>query len=194
MHLFNRILLIGLLGISVASAEDLIYEPKVIQAELPESEQLHQRDWRAAFSFGQVIPTNLDAVAQYGLQTHYLISNRWYAIGELWYSDWEGQTDTDLEPVTLVTGGIGFDLLQGSAKIKKGKTLPWTMYAQLHVGDHMMADYSGTYVGYALGWRLMKDDYFLGLETRRFNVDDHRLQAIHAEEGYQWLMQLGLYF
>lgn len=183
-----------LLSAMCSSAEDeLIYKPKVLMPEIPDSAKVEDRNWRVAGYLGQVLPSNLDSTDQLGGSLTYLVSNRWYITTELWYSNWNGQLIESTEAVR-VGAGVGVDLLQGAAYVAKGLTLPWTMYGQLSSGTHYMDDESATYYSGVMGWRLTKDNYYAGLEWQAFNIDDQRLQQIKADKGYQWAIQFGRYF
>ena len=183
-----------LLSAMCSSAEDeLIYKPKVLMPEIPDSAKVEDRNWRVAGYLGQVLPSNLDSTDQVGASLSYLVSNRWYAATELWYSKWNGHRVNSVG-VTKIGLGLGVDLFQGVAYVAKGLTLPWTMYGQVSGGNHHLDDESATYYSGALGWRLAKDNYYAGLEWRRFSVDDQRLQELKTDKGYQWAIQLGRYF
>jgi len=180
---------------AVCSADrgELIYQPKVLMPEVPDEIAVEDLNWRLSGFIGQVLPSNLDSTDQVGASLSYLVSNRWYAATELWYSKWGGHRVASFE-VTKIGVGLGYDLFQGAAYIAKGLTLPWTMYGQISAGNQYVDDDSGTYYSGALGWRLAKDNYYAGLEWRRFSVDDQRLQQLKTDKGYQWAIQLGRYF
>ena len=186
-----RVVILFFVFILAAEAEEpLIYQPILLSPEF-DYEEDEQANWMLGLSLGRHLPEYLHSGPRTAILANYLIWNRWYVNAEIWQSDWYA-LETEVLRATGGSIGVGFHLLEGAAYVSQGTVLPWVLYTQANAGQQSLKNRPGAYVSGALGWQVSMDEYYGGLEFRRFGVDSDMLRL--PDRGYQWSVIVGKYF
>jgi hypothetical protein len=176
-----------------AEVDDLIYQPKVLSPELKSDMDLEEHRWQLGLKLGQMLPANQNSSSKVGISANYLIWDKWYAAFNVDMNEWQ-LTPKATESAIAWSLGAGYSVLQGAAYITDGLTLPWQLYLELGVGEHVLDQASSNFATSAMGWQLSNDNNYAALEWRYFQINDERLQQIDSDKGYEWSITFGKYF
>jgi len=191
--ILTMMLLVFSAGHVFAADPELIYQPKVLIPEKKSNLDVVEYQWLLGISAGQTLVENQDHSFTYAISANYLIWQQWYAAAQLSQKEWQLSHETS-KSAMVWSVGAGYSVLEGSAYITDGLTLPWQMYTEVMVGEQALGGSSASYVDGALGWQLHKNNTYAALEWRYFSIDDERLQQIDSDKGYQWSLEFGRYF
>jgi hypothetical protein len=176
-----------------AEVDDLIYQPKVLSPELKSDMDLEEYRWQLGVKLGQLLPAHQNSSSKVGISANYLIWDKWYAAVNVDLNEWQ-LTPKATESAIAWSLGAGYSVLQGAAYITDGLTLPWQLYLELGVGEHVLDQASSNFATSAMGWQLSNDNNYAALEWRYFQINDERLQQIDSNKGYEWSITFGKYF
>ena len=95
----------------------------------------------------------------------------------------------------VLNAGMGYTLLNGLTSFDGGETyVPWKLNADALLGQQFTGGSNGIYYGFGTSLQILKDDYWIGAETRYFRVNDDVLNKVGTHRGLQWGLAVGFYY
>jgi hypothetical protein len=148
-------------------------------------------------------PSQMDSRNALVFEARYLASSSWYLLANLEY----GRFNDELlstpagQPViaaqqsaSVIAAGVGLSLLRGTGQLLNGDIRPWQISLELLAGEQYTGASSGRYSAAGLGWQMLGNEWWLGLDWRVYKVDDSLLKAAGVDQGMQGSVLLGRYF
>lgn len=195
-------MMFALMAQSHAEATD-IYKPRVLVAGVKESEQVETHIGTWGFGIGQVAQENLTANMVFTFSGRYFAGERWYVLAAIQAGEFSDRVISDNNGKVLVKknvtnvlahGGVGYNLMQGSASFSGIRAYPWQLGVEAYLGEQFTGDSSGQYLGFGLSWQLIMGTRWLSLDSRTFQIDDDNLVDAKVNKGIQWGLSVGSYF
>lgn len=93
-----------------------------------------------------------------------------------------------------ILAGVGYPLFRGMAISDESNYLPWQISVKGLIGQQFTGSSQGLYLGTGLAIEFLKDNYWYGLESRYFYVDDESLNKVGAFRGLQIGGSIGFYY
>lgn len=93
-----------------------------------------------------------------------------------------------------LVAGVGYPLFRGMAISDENTYLPWQISVKGLMGQQFTGSSQGLYLGTGLAIEFLKDNYWYGLESRYFYVDDESLNKVGAFRGLQIGGSIGFYY
>lgn len=193
----------SLLPVSLLQAseenEDLIYQPVIKTSSLAQDE-VEEQYFRYTFRLGQLMPQNAEFKPHVSGGVDFILPQGWYAGAELNYATWDSQVLANdkltekFNDTLILSLAAGYELLQGSAYIVEGMTLPWQLSVQLNVGNQLLGGDQARYVALSSAWKVNYDKFFAGVEWRGFTTNHSYLRKYSMNEGREWSVLFGAYF
>ncbi|MCY0965619.1 hypothetical protein [Parathalassolituus penaei] len=95
----------------------------------------------------------------------------------------------------VFNAGLGYTLLNGLTSFDGGETyVPWKLNADAVLGQQFTGGNNGMYYGFGTSLQILKDDYWIGIDTRYFRVNDDVLNKVGTHRGLQWGLTAGFYY
>lgn len=95
----------------------------------------------------------------------------------------------------VLNAGLGYTLLNGLTSFDGGQTyVPWKLNADAVLGQQFTGGNNGMYYGFGTSLQILKDDYWIGIDTRYFRVNDDVLNKVGTHRGLQWGLTAGFYY
>ena len=85
-------------------------------------------------------------------------------------------------------------MLNGISSLDGETYVPWKLSADLLLGEQFTGGSQGLYYGIGTSLQILKDDFWYGLDTRYFRVNDDTLNKVGTHRGLQWGLAFGFYY
>ena len=163
-----------------------------------------QRSGTLGLSLGQQTSSNFGDAAILGANARYHLTERWDAL----FSATLGMTQLSTPEITSGTrtemkkneafysfgAGASYGLLKGITSFNGKEYLPWQLSTDFLIGEQYTGSSHGLYTSIGASLSVMFDDYWVGTETRYYQVDDEVLNKVGQHRGLQWSIAVGFYY
>jgi hypothetical protein len=193
--------------------------PLMAGSDEPESAEIFEPTPRV-FSFNDTIPSRHGLVgfgftqqssAVFGEHTmvsgsmRYHVSDNWDALlglelgvnsfGNPAITDSSGHVEMSKDSsFRVLNTGIGYTLLNGLTSFDGETYVPWKLNADVVLGEQFTGGSHGIYYGFGTSLQILREDYWIGAETRYFRVNDAVLNKVGTHRGLQWGLAVGFYY
>jgi len=163
-----------------------------------------QRYGTLGLSLGQQTSSSFGDAATLGVSSRYHLTERWDAllvgtIGMTQLNNPEITSGTRTlmeknESFYSIAAGGSYSLLKGITSFNGDTYLPWQLSGDLLVGEQYTGSSHGLYTSVGASLSVMLDEYWIGTETRYYQVDDDVLNNVGQHRGLQWNIAVGFYY
>lgn len=163
-----------------------------------------QRHGTLGLSLGQQTSSEFGDAAILGASARYHLTERWDAlfvgtIGMTQLSNPEIKSGTRTlmdknESFYSFAAGASYSLLKGITSFNGDSFLPWQLSTDVLVGEQFTGNSHGLYTSVGASLSVMFDEYWVGTETRYYQVDDEVLNEVGQHRGLQWSIAVGFYY
>ena len=163
-----------------------------------------QRYGTLGLSLGQQTSSHFGDAAVLGTSVRYHLTERWDALfvgtigmTQLSTPEITSGTKTEMEKnesFYSFAAGASYGLLKGITSINGETYMPWQLSTDFLIGEQYTGDSHGLYTGIGASLSVMFDEYWVGTETRYYQVDDEVLNKVGQHRGLQWSIAVGFYY
>ncbi len=165
-----------------------------------------QRYGMLGLSLGQQTSSSFGDAALLGASFRYHLTDRWDAmfisnIGMTQLGNPEITNDSGTrvlldknESFYSFAAGASYGLLKGITSFNGKEYLPWQLSTDFLVGEQYTGNSHGLYLSVGASMSIMFDEYWVGTETRYYQVDDEILNEVGQHRGLQWSIAVGFYY
>lgn len=163
-----------------------------------------QRYGTLGLSLGQQTSSEFGDAAILGVSGRYHMTERWDAlfvgtVGMTQLSNPEIKSGTRTlmdknESFYSFAAGASYSLLKGITSFNGDSYLPWQLSTDVLVGEQFTGNSHGLYTSVGASLSVMFDEYWVGTETRYYQVDDEVLNKVGQHRGLQWSIAVGFYY
>ena len=195
----------GILPLIAASAPGVsseIFEPTPRTFNFVDN--VPQRFGTLGLSLGQQTSSHFGDAAVLGTSVRYHLTERWDALfvgtigmTQLSTPEIKSGTRTEMEKnesFYSFTAGASYGLLKGITSFNGETYLPWQLSTDFLIGEQYTGSSHGLYTGVGTTLSVMFDEYWVGAETRYYQVDDEVLNKVGQHRGLQWSIAVGFYY
>jgi len=194
--------LLLVLSSAVAAESTSVYKPVVRGNGLKDLESSGTQHGMLGAAYANTLTTQNDVAAGLLLNARYFAGERWYLLGEFQYGEFNSEDLIKDDEVVIEAGedalryafGAGYSILQGNASTSGQYAVPWSIAAELAVGEQTTGDTSGQYTSLGLSVQFHGPKIWTAIGTRQFKVADERLESLGTDRRMQWDISLGMWF
>ncbi|WP_300426563.1 hypothetical protein [uncultured Thalassolituus sp.] len=179
-----------------------VYKPRVQANGLKDIKSAGTQHGMLGAAYANTLTTGNEIQAGLLLNGRYFAGDRWYLLGEFQYGEFNSEDLSDGDTLVIEEGedalryafGAGYSVLQGNASTSGQYAVPWSIAAELAVGEQTTGDTSGQYTSLGLSVQFHGPKVWTAVGARQFVISDERLEQVGADRGMQWDISLGMWF